>query len=49
MKIYWYPSGTLRYRVGKITDYFGYGYFELQDLETFEFTIKHFKELEEIK
>jgi hypothetical protein len=49
MKTYWYPSGKLRKRIGKITDRFVLGYVELQDLETFEYTIRHINELEETR
>lgn len=44
MKV-WYQVGNLRMRIGQITDWFD-EYFELIDLETGEYTIKHHTEIE---
>lgn len=44
--IYWYPSGKLRYRIGKLIDVYHLGYVELQDMETFEYVIVKLNECE---
>jgi hypothetical protein len=41
----WYQSGNLRKRIGEIKDYFD-EYVELIDLETGEYVIKHYTEIE---
>jgi hypothetical protein len=46
---YWYPSGRNRNRIGQITEHLGLGYVELIDLETGEYVIRHFNELEKTK
>lgn len=42
----WYNVNIGRNRIGIITDDFGLDYFEIQDMETFEFTIKHKSKIE---
>ncbi len=43
---YWYPTDNLRNRIGYITDILSLGFVELQDMETKEYTIKQYKQLQ---
>lgn len=44
---FWYKSGTLRMRIGRLIEFYD-EYLELLDLETGEYIIKHWKEVEYI-
>lgn len=46
---YWYPSGVLRYRIGRLIDVYYLGYVELQDIETGEYVITKIDKCEYIK
>jgi hypothetical protein len=43
---FWYPSGNLRKRIGIITDILSLGYVELLDIETEEYVMRKYSELE---
>jgi hypothetical protein len=38
---FWYENGILQMSPCIITDYFGLGYYEIYDLESHEYFIKH--------
>jgi hypothetical protein len=43
---FWYPNGVLRHRIGKITDTLSLGFVEVKDLETGEYYIVKYNNLE---